>query len=85
MKEHTQGEDIFQSFKDFVHKTQLPMSKLVSITTDGAPAMVNRSNGFIAKCKEEYVFPNFLNYYCIIHHQALCVKMLNMKEIMMCP
>ena len=54
------------------------MCKVVSITTDGAPAMV----GFIAKCREDDAFPNFLNYHCIIHQQALCAKMLNMKEIM---
>lgn len=82
MKEHTRGEDIFQTFKNFVDKTQLPMFKLVSITTDGAPAMVGRCNGFIAKCKEEDAFPDFLNYHCIIHQQALCAKILNMKEVM---
>ena len=36
MKEHTRGEDIFQSFNNFITKTQLPVHKLVSITTDGA-------------------------------------------------
>lgn len=77
MKEHTRGEDIFQSFKNF-EKTQLPVCKLVSITTDGAPAMVGRSNGFIAKCREDDAFPDFLNYHCIIHQQALCTKMLSM-------
>lgn len=82
MKEHTRGEDIFQSFKNFIKKTQLPVYKMVSITTDGAPAMVGRSNGFIAKCREDNAFPDFLNYHCIIHQQALCAKMLNMKEIM---
>ena len=69
MKEHTQGDDIFQSFKNFIEKTQLPLCKLVSITTDGAPAMVGRSNGFIAKCREDDAFPDFLN--CTIHRQAL--------------
>ena len=54
----------------------------MSITTDGAPAMVGHSNGFIAKCKEDDDFPDFLNYHCIIHQQALCAKMLNIKEIM---
>lgn len=49
MKEHTRGEKIFQSFKNVIEKTQLPVWKLVSITTDGAPAKVGRSNGFIAK------------------------------------
>ncbi|XP_051259245.1 general transcription factor II-I repeat domain-containing protein 2-like [Dicentrarchus labrax] len=82
MKEHTRGEDIFQSFKNFIKKTQLPVWKLVSITMDGAPAMIGRSNGFIAKCREDDAFPDFLNYHCIIHQQALCAKMLNMKEIM---
>uniref|UniRef100_H2Z396 SPIN-DOC-like zinc-finger domain-containing protein n=1 Tax=Ciona savignyi TaxID=51511 RepID=H2Z396_CIOSA len=72
MKEQTRGEDIFQTFKNFIEKTELPMYKLVSITTDGAPAMVGRDDAF----------PDFLNYHCIIHQQALCAKMLNMKEIM---
>ena len=71
MKEHTRGEDIFQSFKNFIEKTQLPVCKLVSITTNGARVMVGRVNGFIAKCREDDAFPNFLNYHCIIHQQAL--------------
>ena len=44
--------------------------------------MVGRVNGFIAKCREDDAFPDFLNYHCIIHQQALCAKMLNMREIM---
>lgn len=59
MKEHIRSDDIFRIFKDFVDKTQLPMSKLVSITIDGAPAMLGCSNGFIAK--EEAALPDFLN------------------------
>ena len=47
MKEHTQGEDIFQSLKKFIEKTQHPVCKLVSITTDGAPIMVGRVNGLL--------------------------------------
>ena len=82
LKEHARGEDIFQSFKNVIDTTQLPLYKLVSITTDGAPAMVGRVNGFIAKCRQDDAFPDFVNYHCIIHQQALCAKMLNMKEIM---
>lgn len=81
LKEHTQGEDIFQAFKNFFGKTQLLVCKLTSITTDCASAMVGRSNGFIAKCRKDDDFPDFLNYRCIIHQQILCAKMLNMKEI----
>ena len=81
LKEHTRGEDIFKSFKNF-EKTQFPVCKLMSITTNGAAAMVGHSNGFIAKCREDDEIPDFLNYHCIIHQQALCAKILNMKEIM---
>ena len=42
MKEYTREEDIFQSFKNIIEKTQLSVCKLVSITNDGAPAMVGR-------------------------------------------
>ena len=44
--------------------------------------MVGCLNGFIAKCRQDDAFPDFLKYHCIIHQQALCAKMLNMKEIM---
>lgn len=82
MNAHTRGEDIFQIFKNFIDKNKIPVCKLVSITTDGAPAMTGRRNGFVAKCREDEAFPDFLSYHCIIHQQALCAKMLNMKEIM---
>lgn len=52
VKEHSWGEDIYQVFKNFTGKTQLPVCKLTLITTDGAPAMVGHSNGFIAKHAE---------------------------------
>ena len=51
MQEHTRGDGIFQSFKNFIEKTQLPMYKLVSITINGAPAIVGHVNGLIAKCR----------------------------------
>uniref|UniRef100_A0A096LSC7 DUF4371 domain-containing protein n=1 Tax=Poecilia formosa TaxID=48698 RepID=A0A096LSC7_POEFO len=78
----SRGEDIFQSFKNFTEKTQLPVYKLMSITTDGAPAMIGCLNGFIVKCRQDGAFPDFLSYHCIIHQQVLCAKMPNMKEIM---
>ncbi|XP_068601877.1 general transcription factor II-I repeat domain-containing protein 2B-like [Brachionichthys hirsutus] len=82
MKEHARGEEVFLSFKNFIEKTPLPVYNLVSVTTDGAPAMVGPVDGFIAKCREDDAFPDFLNYHCVIHQQALCAKILNMKEIM---
>ena len=81
LKGHTRGEDTFQAFMDFANKTKLPLVKLISITTNGAPAMVGSSNGFIALYKQNNSFPNFIHYHCIIHQEVLRGKVLNMKEI----
>lgn len=82
LKGHTRGTDIFQVFMEFVSKSKLPLFKLASITTDGAPAMIGRTAGFIGLCKQSESFPDFLNYHCIIHQQGLCGKILNMKDVM---
>lgn len=75
------SEHMLQTFQNFIEKTQLSVYKLASITTDGEPVMVGCLNGFIIKCRQKDAFPDFLNRHCIIHQQAVCDKMLNMKEI----
>lgn len=75
------GGDIIHTFSDFVNKTQLPVYKLVSMTTDGAPAMTSRTSGFIVRCREDDSFPDFFDH-CVIHQQALFGKMLNMTKVM---
>ena len=82
LKGTTRGEDIFNTFMEFANESQLPLHKLISITTDGAPSMIGRNNGFVSLCKKSDAFPDFHNYHCIIHQQALCGKILNMKEVM---
>lgn len=44
--------------------------------------MSGRYNGFINLCHADDYFRNFLSYHCIIHHQTLCAKVLNMSNIM---
>ena len=67
VKGHTWGEDTFQAFMNFAKKTKLPLVKLISITTDGAPAMVGSSNGFIAFCKQN----NSSKFYSLsLHHPS---------------
>jgi hypothetical protein len=82
LKERTRGVDIFNSFKTFLANLKLPLFKLVSITTDGAGAMIGGINGFITLCRNDDEFPSFLSYHCIIHQQVLASKRLNTKEIM---
>jgi hypothetical protein len=55
-------------------KFDVPLHKLVSITTDGAESMTGQVNDFIALCRQHDGFPNFLSYHCIIRQQVLSSK-----------
>lgn len=82
LKKKTRGEDVYSIFKKYVEEKQIPMYKLVSMTTDGAPSMIGPINGFLAMCRRDDNFPKFLSYHCIIHQEALCCKILNMRHVM---
>ncbi|KAL3286378.1 hypothetical protein HHI36_000888 [Cryptolaemus montrouzieri] len=77
----THGEDIYEVFFNFVINYKLPIYKLVCITTDGAPAMTERKNGFVALCRANEDFPSFFSFHCIIHQRVMCSKVLNTKKI----
>lgn len=57
----TRGIDIYDAVKRFFEEKRIPLEKLESLTTDGAPAMTGRHTGFIAQCKGDANFPNFLH------------------------
>ncbi|CAI5638895.1 unnamed protein product [Oreochromis niloticus] len=82
LKTTTKGIDIYNAVKEFFAKKKVPLEKLVSVTTDGAPAMIGRHTGFIAHCKGDTEFPNFMHYHCIIHQQALCAKVIGFEHVM---
>ena len=65
-----------------MEKKKIPVEKLVSLTTDGAPAMTGHHSGFIAHCKADPDFPKFQNYHCIIHQQAKCSKVMEFDHVM---
>ncbi|CAI5682820.1 unnamed protein product [Oreochromis niloticus] len=82
LKTTTKGIDIYNAVKEFFAKKKVPLEKLVSVTTDKAPAMIGRHTGFIAHCKGDTEFPNFMHYHCIIHQQALCAKVIGFEHVM---
>lgn len=53
----------------------IDLKKVISVTTDGAPAMVERRVGLIDLLMADNEFPDFQAYHCIIHQQALCSKL----------
>lgn len=71
MKSTTRGLDIFEAFmttiQDFV-----AIEKLVSVCTDGAPAMKSTGVGFVGQIKR--LDPKIQSFHCIIHQEALCAK-----------
>ena len=71
----TRSETIFAAVYDFLHNNGIPLSNLLQIATDGASAMTEKHNSFVAKLKE--VFPHIMTIHCIIHRQHLAAKSLN--------
>jgi hypothetical protein len=49
----------------------VPIHKLGSFTTDGAPAMTSENVGLIGLCKKDPTFPDFFSYHCVHYQQAL--------------
>jgi hypothetical protein len=44
--------------------------------------MIGIINGFIALCMKDESFSNSVYYYCIIHQEAVCVKIRPFKHLM---
>ncbi|GFQ88527.1 uncharacterized protein TNCT_154501 [Trichonephila clavata] len=77
------GEDIYCAFKKYTEEKNIPIYKVVSMTTDGAPSVTGAFNRFLAMCMRDDDFPHFLSYHCIIHQQCkLCCKILNTRHVM---
>jgi len=66
----TRGEDIYKALKECLLRSSIDMKKLISFTTDGAPAMVGRRIGLIGLLMADNDFPGLQAYHCIIHQQA---------------
>ena len=63
----------------------LPLSKLIGLTTDGAPSMTGKKNGAVSLLKKHLRESKFekdiFTVYCVIHQEALCVKTLKMTHV----
>lgn len=73
MKGSTRGEDLFTSFMEFAKEKKLPMDKLISVCTDGAPCMLGKKKGFVALLRE-HENRAILSFHCILHQEALCAQ-----------
>ena len=78
MKGTTRGEDIAQAILECTGRMQLDLSKFLSTTTDGTPAMVGPHKGAIAVLQNHVASLGFSNtiikLQCIIHQEVLASK-----------
>ncbi|KAM4021765.1 general transcription factor II-I repeat domain-containing protein 2-like [Anomaloglossus baeobatrachus] len=86
MKGTTTGHDIFKELEDCINTAGLPWDKLVSVVTDGAPAMCSENIGVVgllkAKRNQLSLSGPFSAIHCILHQEALCGKSVQLKEVM---
>ena len=68
-------------------KFQIPLDKVFSIVTDGAPSMNRKKNGLVALFRsDERTRDDIISYHCLIHQEHLislqCLKFPQMSEVM---
>lgn len=71
----TKGESTFNVLSDFFKEKSIPFTNVISVATDGAPAMVGRYRGFISHLKR--IIPEVTAIHCVIHRQHLVAKNLS--------
>ena len=69
LKGRTQGEDIYEALKSMIESRNLEMKSIISLTTDGAPAMLGKGRGLIGRPLKDN--PNLKSFHCIIHQAVL--------------
>ena len=84
MKATTTGKDVLNALLPALNGFDL--SKLVSVTTDGAPSMVGSTKGLsqllINHCRALGCTQEIRKVHCLIHQESLCAKSVGMKDIM---
>jgi len=80
----TAGEDVFVSIFELLKKYDLPLEKLSSVATDGAPSMTGKNKGFVERLQKkanENIEHKFHRTHCIIHQEVLCTKVINIAHV----
>ena len=60
-------------------------SRLVGVSTDGAPSMTRKVLGLVALLRKKAVEnseSNLIHYHCIIHQKALVARVSNINDVM---
>ena len=70
---YLRGENIAKAVIECTNKYNIPLDKILSVSTDGDKSMAGIRKGFVAILKEKIIH-DILIYHCIIHQEALCAQ-----------
>ncbi|ROL47376.1 General transcription factor II-I repeat domain-containing protein 2B [Anabarilius grahami] len=70
---HTRGDDIYEAVTQMLRDREIDVKNVVSIATDGAPSMIGRERGLVARLRAHH--PDLMAYHCIIHQMVLCANL----------
>ncbi|XP_048344612.1 general transcription factor II-I repeat domain-containing protein 2A-like [Sphaerodactylus townsendi] len=73
LSKRTQGIDIYSLVMEMFLSQDIRPEKVVSITSDGAPSMVEATSGFMQFFVKE-IKHQVIQFHCIIHQEALCAR-----------
>uniref|UniRef100_UPI003590241A general transcription factor II-I repeat domain-containing protein 2-like n=1 Tax=Myxine glutinosa TaxID=7769 RepID=UPI003590241A len=86
LRDTTTGKDICDAMLLCVDQHSLDLSRLVCVTTDGAPAMVGEKKGaaslLVHHCAAAGYTQPINKMHCIIHQESLCAKSANLVGVM---
>ena len=85
IKDTTRGSDLLEGVMATIKHLGLSLSKLLRITTDGAPSMIGRQQGLgnLLQLEANKVGnDSVMRFHCIIHQENLCAKSLKMQSVM---
>uniref|UniRef100_UPI00358EC2D2 protein FAM200C-like n=1 Tax=Myxine glutinosa TaxID=7769 RepID=UPI00358EC2D2 len=74
LKTTTKSVDIMNIVNNFMEENGIEWTKLGSLCTDGAPAMMGKRSGFVALVKDKC--PDVIVTHCVLHRHALATKTL---------
>lgn len=82
LRETTRATDIKCALDSAVTKAGIPLRNLVSVSTDGAPAMIGKNNGLIALLKRDSNYTDFVAVHCVIHREHLATKFAKYEHVL---
>ncbi|KAI6652428.1 General transcription factor II-I repeat domain-containing protein 2-like [Oopsacas minuta] len=79
----TRGQDIFNCVMETLHNFNMPVQKICTLTTDGAPLMTGKTRLSTLFKEHGEIRNNVLTYHCIIHQENLASLHTEMFEEVM--